>query len=146
VKASDEQRVDNCKVPIELHDAKSRPDEWRDGASTTMFINCGPSTAQPVAVFNFELIAQRVRLRRHRNCSNNYQPDKDRSGHDIHIQVLEALNACCHDCRYGQKAPNNNKRDKGFQCEHQRWALNSPKKKHLAVVQLRLRSSAVPGR
>jgi hypothetical protein len=51
VKASDEQRVDNCKVPIELHGAKSRPDECGDGASTTMFVNCGPSTAQPVAVF-----------------------------------------------------------------------------------------------
>ena len=56
MKASDEQRVDNCKVPIELHGAKSRPDECGDGASTTMFVNCGPSTAQPVAVFNFELI------------------------------------------------------------------------------------------
>jgi ribosomal protein L27 len=56
VKASDEQRVDNCKVPIELHGAKSRPDECGDGASTTMFVSCGPSTAQPVAVFNFELI------------------------------------------------------------------------------------------
>jgi ribosomal protein L27 len=56
VKASDKQRVDNCKVPIELRGAKSRPDECGDGASTTMFVNCGPSTAQPVAVFNFELI------------------------------------------------------------------------------------------
>src|ERR1700745_361209 len=56
VKASDEQRVDNCKVPIELRGAKSRPDECGDGASTTMFVNCGPSTAQPVAVFNFEVI------------------------------------------------------------------------------------------
>jgi hypothetical protein len=60
VKASDEQRVDNCKVPIELHGAKSRPDECGDGASTTMFVNCGPSTAQPVAVFNFELIDTRL--------------------------------------------------------------------------------------
>jgi hypothetical protein len=51
VKASDEQRVDNCKVPIELRGAKSRPDEC-----TTLFVSCGPSTAQPVAVFNFELI------------------------------------------------------------------------------------------
>ena len=56
VKASDEQRVDNCKVPIELRGAKSRPDECGDGASTTMFVSCGPNTAQPVAVFNFELI------------------------------------------------------------------------------------------
>jgi ribosomal protein L27 len=56
VKASDEQRVDNCKVPIELRGAKLRPDECGDGASTTMIVNCGPSTAQPVAVFNFELI------------------------------------------------------------------------------------------
>jgi len=56
VKASDEQRVDNCKVPIELRGAKSRPDECGDGVSTTMFVSCGPSTAQPVAVFNFELI------------------------------------------------------------------------------------------
>jgi ribosomal protein L27 len=56
VKASDEQRVDNCKVPIELRGVKSRPDECGDGASTTMFVSCGPSTAQPVAVLNFELI------------------------------------------------------------------------------------------
>jgi ribosomal protein L27 len=56
VKASDEQRVDNCKVPIELRGAKSRPDECGDGASTTLFVSCGPSTAQPVAVFDFELI------------------------------------------------------------------------------------------
>jgi hypothetical protein len=56
VKASDEQRVDDCKVPIELRGAKSRPDACNDSASTTMFVNCGPSTAQPVAVFNFELI------------------------------------------------------------------------------------------
>ena len=56
VKASDEQRVDNCKVPIELRGAKSRPDECGDGASTSMSVSCGPSTAQPVVVFNFELI------------------------------------------------------------------------------------------
>jgi len=56
VKASDEQRVDNCKVPIDRCGAKSRPDECGDGASTTMFVSCGPSTAQPVVVFNFELI------------------------------------------------------------------------------------------
>jgi ribosomal protein L27 len=56
VKASDEQQVDNCKVPIELRGAKSRPDECGDGASTTLFVSCGPSTAQPVAVFDFELI------------------------------------------------------------------------------------------
>jgi hypothetical protein len=56
VKASDEQRVDNCKVPIELRGPKSRPNECGDSASTTMFVSCGPNTAQPVAVFNFELI------------------------------------------------------------------------------------------
>jgi ribosomal protein L27 len=51
VKASDEQRVDNCKVPVDLRGPKSRPDECGDGASTKMFVSCGPSTAQPVAVF-----------------------------------------------------------------------------------------------
>jgi hypothetical protein len=56
VKGSDEQRVDDCNVPVELRGAKSRPDACNDTASTTMFVNCGPSTAQPVAVFNFELI------------------------------------------------------------------------------------------
>jgi hypothetical protein len=56
VKASDEQRVDNCKVPVDLRGPKSRPDECGDGASTKMFASCGPSTPQPVAVFNFELI------------------------------------------------------------------------------------------
>jgi Protein of unknown function (DUF2380) len=56
VKASDEQRVDDCKVPIELRGSKSRPDACGDSASATMFVNCGPSNAQPVAVFNFELI------------------------------------------------------------------------------------------
>ena len=56
VKASDEQRVDDCKVPVELRGAKSRPDACSDSASTTMFVNCGPSTARPVAVFNFEFI------------------------------------------------------------------------------------------
>src|SRR5262249_60362199 len=55
-------------------------------------------------------------------------PDEDGSGHEIHKQALEALSACCHDCRYGQKAPSDNKGDKGFQCEHQRPALNCPKK------------------
>lgn len=30
-KASDEQRVDNCKVPLELRGPKPRPDECRDG-------------------------------------------------------------------------------------------------------------------
>jgi hypothetical protein len=62
--------------------------------------------------------------RRHRNCSDNDQPDEDSSGHEIHIQDFEAMSACCHDCRYGQEAPSDNKRDKGFQCEHQRPALN----------------------
>jgi ribosomal protein L27 len=38
VKASDDQRVDNCKVPIELRGAKSRPDECDEDASTTMFV------------------------------------------------------------------------------------------------------------
>jgi len=72
--------------------------------------------------------APHVRSRRYCNCSDNDQPDEDSSGHEIHIQALEALSACCHDCRYGQKAPTDNKRDKGFQCEHQRPALNCPKK------------------
>src|SRR5258706_13323941 len=40
VKASDEQRVDNCKVPIDLRGPKSRPDECGDGASTKMFASC----------------------------------------------------------------------------------------------------------
>jgi hypothetical protein len=40
----------------ELRGAKSRPDECGDGASTIMFVSCGPSTPQPIAVFNFELI------------------------------------------------------------------------------------------
>jgi len=56
VKASDEQRVDNCKVPVDLRGPKSRPDECGGGASTKMFVSCASSTAQPVAVFNFELI------------------------------------------------------------------------------------------
>jgi len=55
-KASDEQRVDNCKVPIDLRGPKSRPDECGDGASTGTFVSCGSSDAQSVAVFNFELI------------------------------------------------------------------------------------------
>ena len=33
-KASDEQRVDNCKVPLDLRGPKPRPDECGDGAST----------------------------------------------------------------------------------------------------------------
>jgi hypothetical protein len=33
-KASDEQRVDNCKVPIDLRGQKPRPDECGDGAGT----------------------------------------------------------------------------------------------------------------
>jgi hypothetical protein len=69
-----------------------------------------------------------VRSRRHRNCSDNDQPDEDSSGHEVHIQALEALNACRHDCRYCQKAPSDNKRDKGFQCQDQRPVLNCPKK------------------
>jgi len=32
-KASDEQRVDNCKVPRDLRGPKPRPDECGDGAS-----------------------------------------------------------------------------------------------------------------
>jgi len=32
-KASDEQRVDNCKVPIDLRGPKPRPNECGDGAS-----------------------------------------------------------------------------------------------------------------
>jgi hypothetical protein len=31
-KASDEQRVDNCKVPVELRGPKPRPDDCRDDA------------------------------------------------------------------------------------------------------------------
>jgi len=34
-KASDEQRVDNCKVPPDLRGPKPRPDECGDGASTS---------------------------------------------------------------------------------------------------------------
>ena len=34
VKASDEQRVDNCKVPRDRHGPKPRPDECEDGVST----------------------------------------------------------------------------------------------------------------
>jgi hypothetical protein len=33
-KASDEQRVDNCKVPLELRGPKPRPDQCGDDAST----------------------------------------------------------------------------------------------------------------
>jgi len=33
-KASDEQRVDNCKVPLDLRGSKPRPDECRDAVST----------------------------------------------------------------------------------------------------------------
>ena len=33
-KASDEQRVDNCKVPPALRGSKPRPDECDDGVST----------------------------------------------------------------------------------------------------------------
>jgi hypothetical protein len=33
-KASDEQRVDNCKVPPDLRGPKPRPDQCGDGAST----------------------------------------------------------------------------------------------------------------
>jgi hypothetical protein len=34
VKASDEQRVDNCKVPLDRRGQKPRPDECADSAST----------------------------------------------------------------------------------------------------------------
>jgi hypothetical protein len=34
VKASDEQRVDNCKVPLDRRGPKPRPDECGDSAST----------------------------------------------------------------------------------------------------------------
>jgi hypothetical protein len=34
-KASDEQRVDNCKVPLDRRGPKLRPDECDDGASTS---------------------------------------------------------------------------------------------------------------
>jgi hypothetical protein len=33
-KASDEQRVDNCKVPLDRRGPKPRPDECDEGAST----------------------------------------------------------------------------------------------------------------
>ena len=33
-KASDEQRVDNCKVPLDQRGSKPRPDDCGDGAST----------------------------------------------------------------------------------------------------------------
>jgi len=33
-KASDEQRVDNCKVPLDQRGSKPRPDDCRDGASS----------------------------------------------------------------------------------------------------------------
>ena len=33
-KASDEQRIDNCKVPLDLRGSKPRPDECRDAVST----------------------------------------------------------------------------------------------------------------
>jgi len=33
-KASDEQRVDNCNVPLDQRGSKPRPDDCRDGAST----------------------------------------------------------------------------------------------------------------
>jgi hypothetical protein len=33
-KSSDEQRVDNCKVPLELRGPKPRPDDCVDDAST----------------------------------------------------------------------------------------------------------------
>ena len=32
-KASDEQRVDNCKVPVEVRGAKPRPDDCPDAAN-----------------------------------------------------------------------------------------------------------------
>ena len=32
-KASDEQRVDNCKVPLDQRGSKPRPDDCRDAAS-----------------------------------------------------------------------------------------------------------------
>jgi hypothetical protein len=32
-KGADEQRVDNCKVPLDLRGAKPRPDECRDAAA-----------------------------------------------------------------------------------------------------------------
>src|SRR5512133_1220062 len=44
-KASDEQRVDNCKVPLDRRGPKPRPD-----------VSCEPTVAQSVVVFDFELI------------------------------------------------------------------------------------------
>jgi hypothetical protein len=55
-KESDEQRIDNCKVPVDLRGPKSRPDECGDGASTRTFTSCGTGDARSVAVFNFELL------------------------------------------------------------------------------------------
>ena len=60
-KASDEQRVDNCKVPPDLHGPKPRPDECGDGASTR-------GVAQSVAVFDFELIDTSLGRRFTRGC------------------------------------------------------------------------------
>jgi hypothetical protein len=34
-KANDEQRVDNCKVPLDRRGPKPRPDQCNDGASTS---------------------------------------------------------------------------------------------------------------
>ena len=84
----------------------------------------GPNTNVALRAYNHE--ARAVQSRRHRNCSDNDQPDEDSSGHEVQIRALEALSACCHDCRYGQKAPGDNKCDKGFQCQHQRPWHNSP--------------------
>jgi hypothetical protein len=33
-KASDEQRIDNCKVPLDLRGPKPRPDQCGEGSST----------------------------------------------------------------------------------------------------------------
>ena len=99
-----------------------------DGAGDAGHLSNSETYRRALVLIRSSAAAPHVRSRRHRNCSDNDQPDEDSSGHEIHIQALEALSACCHDCRYSQKAPSDNKRDKGFQCEHQRPALNCPKK------------------
>ncbi len=51
-KATDDQRIDNCKVPPDRRGRKPRPDECGEAAS----IRRQPSIAKSVVVFDFELI------------------------------------------------------------------------------------------
>jgi Protein of unknown function (DUF2380) len=90
VKASDEQRVDDCKVPVELRGAKSRPDACSDSASTTMFVNCGPRTARPVAVFNFELIDTSLE-----GAVRGARPDEQERLARVSDQLRELLRGSC---------------------------------------------------